>query len=570
VRDWAGKKEVVRLHGEPCHNPSWAAFSPDGGQIAITDGWRFVRLHDATTGKEIRRFPTGGYVTRVAFSRDGKKLLAGKHAGAISQWDVTTAKPIAASAEPLPAAHIVRFTDGDKHLLIAMDRHELVDWKSGRVVRRYPVPPTIYPAFASLSLDGALLAAPAKGGILVLVDAKTGKELKRLGGDKAPIFVHLMVPKANALVTVGGHSARSIRVWDLAKLELVRELDTPTGPNLLAASSDGKRLAATMSGGRGSFGVGIWDLPSGAFLRTIAPRLGSAYGLKFSPDGHDLAIVTGAPGSGMHLEVSLVDVNTGQEKRMVASLAKGCACISFSPDGRTLAAFERYGGPLRLWEVATGHERHRFVGHKNDIHSLVFSEDGALLASASSEAPAYIWDVYGKQAHPRLPEPWSNAERQGLLHDLDGADARAAFQAIRHLVCSPLPGVDLLRQHVKPAVPADPKQVTQLLKELDDDDFPTRQKAFAALESLGDLAEAHLNGALRKGTSLELKRRAEDLLNRLVAPTPERVRGFRAVEALEQMRTPQAVQLLEALSHGAMGSRLTGAAAASLERVRKR
>ena len=113
------------------------------------------------------------------------------------------------------------------------------------------------------------------------------------------------------------------------------------------------------------------------------------------------------------------------------------------------------------------------------------------------------------------------------------------------------------------------KQLGQWLHNLDNDDFEVRQSAGAALEKFGDRIEAALQKASTENRSLESKRRIEALLAGIEI-SPDRLRGSRALEALEQIATPEAAQLLEALAAGAPAARLTREAAQSLERMRRR
>jgi hypothetical protein len=69
-----------------------------------------------------------------------------------------------------------------------------------------------------------------------------------------------------------------------------------------------------------------------------------------------------------------------------------------------------------------------------------------------------------------------------------------------------------------------------------------------------------------------VRRRVESLLQKLEAKSPsvEQLRPLRAVELLEQIATPEARQLLEALAGGSRDAGLTRDARAALERLKWR
>jgi hypothetical protein len=93
------------------------------------------------------------------------------------------------------------------------------------------------------------------------------------------------------------------------------------------------------------------------------------------------------------------------------------------------------------------------------------------------------------------------------------------------------------------------------------------------LAKLGYLAEPALKKALEDRPSLESRRRIKGLLDKLPAEeltSAEELRGLRAVELLERLAQPEADELLQALSGGAAGARLTREARAALERRRSR
>ncbi|HEV3261052.1 MAG TPA: hypothetical protein VG013_29645 [Gemmataceae bacterium] len=106
--------------------------------------------------------------------------------------------------------------------------------------------------------------------------------------------------------------------------------------------------------------------------------------------------------------------------------------------------------------------------------------------------------------------------------------------------------------------------------ELDDARFAVRAKATAALEKLGESAEPALRRALRGRLSLEQRTRVEQVLTRLEQGRPERLRKLRSLEVLEDIGSPQARKVLQALAGGAPEAPLTREAKVSLERLAKR
>lgn len=572
VRDCVGKPEIVRLQRDGRDEGLvYSAFSPNGRQVAVGSVESYVTLYDVATGKPIRRLPAGWCSSHVAFSRDGHTLLAGNRGGAISQWDTDSGKLLAASANPLSMVQVKRFVEGSKHLLVETDCLELMDWKKSRVAHRYALPAPYADQGSQLSADGTLLAT-YRSNLVILLDAKSGKEVRRLGSEKSPVYFEQFLPVGNRFLTLNENEM--LRVWEGAGNAPVHELRTPHWPDMRAASLDGRRLATGCGAkyrGDSDHDVRIWDLATGKLVQRLTPRGGGASALALSDDGSQLAVATASETQGAPIAVSLVDVPTGREKRLVATYQHDIHCLQFSPDGRTLAVTDRASGHVRLWEVATGKQRHQFEGHKTSVYSLAFSGDGALLATGSLEAPAFVWDIWGKHAgKPASESAWSGPERQRVWQDLASADARVGFSAVRRLVQNSTSAADLLQGHLHAAKPADPKKVAQWLKELDSDEFETRQNAFSELEKLGGQVEANLKDILARPRSLEMKRRAESLLTRLDSPTAEGVRELRAAEALEHTATPRATRLLESMAAGAPGALLTREAASALARLGKR
>jgi hypothetical protein len=112
----------------------------------------------------------------------------------------------------------------------------------------------------------------------------------------------------------------------------------------------------------------------------------------------------------------------------------------------------------------------------------------------------------------------------------------------------------------------DAKTTRRLLAELESDDPAIRVRATKELEKIGDVAESLLSQALRRKPSLELRHRAERLLEKLATESPERLRTRRAVEVLEWLDSAESRRLLKELADGAEDAWLTREAKAALAR----
>jgi hypothetical protein len=127
-----------------------------------------------------------------------------------------------------------------------------------------------------------------------------------------------------------------------------------------------------------------------------------------------------------------------------------------------------------------------------------------------------------------------------------------------------------LRAKIGGRVPlSEAKRITQLIEDLDDSSFRTRETALTELYRLGRVAEPAVREALAKTTSAEQKLRLEGIVARFdKGLSPDELRMRRSVQALTWSNDSEAVELLTEWASGMAGAPLTESAKAALHALK--
>jgi WD40 repeat protein len=347
------------------------------------------------TGKERRAFPKDGDQRTnpgsVAFAPDGKTVAAAL--GSIHLYDTST---------------------GEERL---------------RIDRRA--------CGLHFSDDGKTLTGAVKGAICRW-DTATGKTLTPESAGESIVEQILVTPDGTRVVTRGQNG--DAHLWDAMTGEHLRHVPA-TWQRGLALSPDGRFLVwpavdeavkypdpqqrnMIHTGNR----LKLYDLATARFVERFPGFKGDAHVLAFAPDGKTLVTVDQGNAS-----VRVWDVAAGKEVRSFRVLREEEKArpyylwsASLAPDGGTLAVTYQRADPsrgivgaysVRLYDVATGAERHELPGHLSYVSPPAFSPDGKLLVTASPalnpflqqrlNQPAnqvFVWDVTAGKRVARLPD----------------------------------------------------------------------------------------------------------------------------------------------------------------------
>jgi WD40 repeat protein len=433
-------------------------------------------------------------------------------------------------------------------------------------------------------------------GKLTWTDLKTGRELQRI--TPQPITIKMEAgydmfheekltlthdpqtgrPAVFALHTFGPSPCLSgpkhgwtavVTLWDAASGELLAHRAYPLNGfgHTGIVSPDGQLLARddydsstpvvileSAFSGRGQFKLKQPDDILSAFL--------------FTPDGQTL--ISGTRKSPRDKSITPVDTCTihlwevrSGKKRLEFTIPFAPFPLAISQDGRFLAGPRSDNKSIIVWDLATGTEVAKRSGYSTLVTTLTFRADGKALASGHADGTALVWDLSGLPAVKQ-----AGVDREAAWKDLASTDAAKAYRAILSLSADP-EGVAFLREHVKPVNEISKEQIQNLVKELGDDDFATREAATEKLKKLGDVIDAELRTLLRGELSPEQKRRIEEVLAKrgLIESDPDRLRMLRCIEVLERVGSVEARKVLDILAKGATAARPTREAMGAIGRL---
>ena len=246
----------------------------------------------------------------------------------------------------------------------------------------------------------------------VLVDTRTGQEIRRLQGSHTDYVISVAFSPDGQLALTGSRDKTAI-LWDVTTGKALRTFqgkhtDWVSG---VGFAPDGKTVATAGKDGQ----VWLWDAQTGAPIRSFEGHSDWVNTVVFSGDGK--YILTGSDDN----TARLWEVQSGKQVKAFDGSGKGISVAALSTDGRYVATGDEGSSPIlvRVWD--TTHPDQPPVTFNNsvdspsnpgasyrDISSLSFAPGSRGLLIADYRGNILLWDWKTDQVLGRLTMPSQN------------------------------------------------------------------------------------------------------------------------------------------------------------------
>jgi WD40 repeat protein/class 3 adenylate cyclase len=386
---------------------------PTGGRLAVapnsrlaaigvisgtpgTDQSTSLQLLDLTRGttRTLQAVPDATWITTVAFTPDGKTVVAGALDHDVRVWDTTSGSILQTFQSQSGGRIQVEIDPRGRTVLSSADDGSVTAWDLTGIqllgqTFGWSTPDNCC-SFGAINPAGTLMAADEYDGTVALIDLRALHLYASLPVIKGGLVASGLAFTPDGRLLVTGDQGGNVIFWNVRTRAAVRRLKVADPVTWLAVSPDERLLAVqTQASGGSNAHVQVLDVPSGSLLHTYA-----------------------VPGSG----------GEGRD-------GQGGVGVAFSSDSREVAAVGCCSpvSSIQVWDAASG--RLLFSPHITERESsIAFSPTSAVLAAGTSDGKIFLWDAH-RGTPVRAPIQLAASNVQAIAFSPDGRELVASVQS---------------------------------------------------------------------------------------------------------------------------------------------
>ncbi|KIK44968.1 hypothetical protein CY34DRAFT_78758 [Suillus luteus UH-Slu-Lm8-n1] len=242
----------------------------------------------------------------------------------------------------------------------------------------------------ALSPNGKTVVTGSGDGKVRLWDVETGKVIQRWTG-----HTHIVMSvcwSASGDRVVSGSWDGTARVWNAKTGKRILKIKTRHesvwvvlySPDDTRIATGGYKNVAQISGGSYEYAAKIWDAKTGKLIKTLEhDRI--VYSLAWASDGKTL--ITGSFGL-----IKIFDTATWKQVATLEGHTNYVNAITLSHNNRLLASAS-YDNTARIWNLYTNFPVGPPLQHRDKLECAAFSANGRVLVTGCHDKNAYAWDV---------------------------------------------------------------------------------------------------------------------------------------------------------------------------------
>ena len=314
--------------------------------------------------------------SNLTFSPDNSMIAAGSYDGKVYVWRVSDGKLLHSFDSKLDSSAIGKLVFSPSNSIIATGNYKgkVYVWRvsDGKLLHSFDLkidPRVSRISFLSFTKDEKNVMTLASGLLKVRnLASKTNHVLS------SSVISVTLSPDGKTLA-LGNRDNRTVDLYRLDDLTLIKQLDVNQIPITPKLSPDGKKIAfigyslKSLPGSISDRQVYLYTIEDGSLLNvfyhaTILPKSKeSLENFAISPDGRYLAV----------------------------SYSRSAVSDFFIGAPRWSDA--RYYGRIRVWRIEDGKQLQTFRGHKRRTSGLVFTPDSQLLTSTGADGKVRFWKM---------------------------------------------------------------------------------------------------------------------------------------------------------------------------------